>query len=101
MSNKDSNKFTVVPGSEDGLRADIESMKRTLPILAELGPQIASIRKALFDSYVEAGFSEAQALELCKNLIIGLLRSIVLTAGLHSRGGTHEGDIGLQEIPIQ
>ncbi len=63
-----SDNLTVVPGAEDDLRASVESLKRSLPIMAELGPQIALIRKTLFDAHVEAGFSEAQSLELCKSI---------------------------------
>ncbi len=70
MLDNDSDKLTAIPGAEDGFRAEIESMKRTLPILAELGPQIAQIRKKLFDAYVDAGFSEVQALELCKSITL-------------------------------
>ncbi|XWN29702.1 MAG: hypothetical protein ROR55_19685 [Devosia sp.] len=63
-------KLTVIPGAEDELRAEIEELKRRLPILAEISKQIAAARKLSFDAHIEAGFSEDQALKLCENILL-------------------------------
>lgn len=62
--------LTEIPGSGDDLRGAIEALKRALPVMTEAAHQIAAARKASFDAHVAAGFSEPQALELCKSLTI-------------------------------
>ncbi|WP_129792606.1 hypothetical protein [Sphingosinicella sp. CPCC 101087] len=47
-------------------RQAIEELVRMWRLFAELAPEIASHRRLMFQAYVDAGFSEAQALELCK-----------------------------------
>ena len=53
-------------GDKDKIRADIEKMKRDLPIFLELTSLTAQIRKASYDALIKEGFTEIQALELCK-----------------------------------
>jgi len=63
------NKFTVIPtAGRDEMRATLEQMKRQLPVFLEYTQTLAKIRKTAFDAHVAEGFSEDQALELCKTL---------------------------------
>jgi len=52
--------------SRDDLMADVERMKRYKDALIEHTRVIAEIKKAQYDSFVEAGFSEQQAFFLLK-----------------------------------
>lgn len=66
----DDDKPNVVEGnfSKDDLRASVETLKRQKQEMMEMGLVLAEIRKAHYDAYIDQGFSEAQALELCKHL---------------------------------
>ena len=50
---------------KDDMRAEIEKMKRAVPILMEYAELIAQIRKAGYDAYIKQGFTPEQALQLC------------------------------------
>ena len=44
-----------------------EAMKRALPVLLQHMPLQAKMRRAAFQAYIAEGFTEAQALELCRS----------------------------------
>jgi len=54
----------------DDLLAAIEQIRRMLPLYREMAPDIAQTRYANYRAYVEAGFTEDQALTLCRSLVI-------------------------------
>ena len=58
-------KLVQMPTQINKLAAEGESLKRNLDILIETQKEIAKYRRAAFLAYVENGFTEAQALELC------------------------------------
>jgi hypothetical protein len=62
-------KVTEIPMVErDSLVASLEAYKRNLAIIAGYGKDIAAFRRQLYLAHVEAGFTDAQALELCKSI---------------------------------
>lgn len=63
-------KITQIPGTGDELRAAMEQLRRSLPIMAEMAVEVAKIRRVMFDAYVAEGFTEEQSLELCKTLAL-------------------------------
>lgn len=60
-------KLVSLPTAEDELRGSIEAAKRIIPLLAEQAETIARARKLMFDAHVKVGFTEAQAIDLCKS----------------------------------
>lgn len=60
----------VEPGDVDSplglLRKGVEDLRKALPYQVELQEMLASVTKAKFDSLIQEGFSEQQALFLCK-----------------------------------
>lgn len=62
--------LTVLPTAEDKLLGSFEEIKRLLPVMMGLAPQIAAMRKTLYDAYVAEGFTKEQALELCKSITL-------------------------------
>ncbi len=50
---------------KNNLAASVDSLKRNLDVFIENQQMLAKIRRASFLALVEAGFTEAQALELC------------------------------------
>ena len=60
-------KISLLPtGDKNELAANLEQVKRNLPFMLEYSRIKAQLAKADFDAYVKQGFSEEQALELCK-----------------------------------
>ena len=53
-------------GDKDKMRAELEQMKRNLPVFLEYALIAAQLRRASYDACIKQGFTEAQALELCK-----------------------------------
>jgi len=73
MSNKDDTKavVTLMPQAEkDKLRAElaktVRSMRDNIDLYIELSQLLAQITRAKYVALVEQGFSEGQALGLCK-----------------------------------
>jgi hypothetical protein len=60
----------VLSTNHDSLLASIEQFRRMLPLLADLAPQIARTRYSNYRAHIEAGFTEEQALTLCRSLNI-------------------------------
>ncbi len=54
----------LMTGAE--LRAGLQMMHETLPEMCEFQEYQAKLLKAKFNGLVKAGFTEVQALELCK-----------------------------------
>lgn len=52
--------------AKDELKAGIDAMKRNMPIFLEHMALVASIKRAYYEALVRQGFTEAQAIELCK-----------------------------------
>lgn len=63
-------KITSIPTSTDELRGSIEEVKRMLPLLMEIRREVAELRYSMFLAYKDAGFNDAQAIELCKKMTI-------------------------------
>ena len=73
MSNKDDTKavVTLMPQTEkDALRAElaktVRSMRDNIDLHIELSQLLAQITRTKYVALVEQGFSESQALSLCK-----------------------------------
>lgn len=62
------NNLHVLHTDPDQMIAHLEQLRRCLPELARIAPEIASARYAFYQAYIEAGFDEQQALELCCSL---------------------------------
>jgi hypothetical protein len=58
---------TLAPKND--VKAAGDAFRRQLPELMENAKAVAQLRRAAYLAYLDAGFSEAQALELCKTLI--------------------------------
>ena len=55
-------------GTKDLYRGAVEELKRNADAMIEYVTLMASIRRQAFLAYTKQGFTEAQALELCRNL---------------------------------
>lgn len=64
-----SDQVTEIPNPErDQLLAGLAQLSRVWLAVVERADEIAGARKAMFDAYVRQGFTEAQALQLCRDL---------------------------------
>lgn len=53
---------------QDKFVAAVQAAVRQLPFLMQHMETVAKLRRKAYLSYIEEGFTEQQALELCKNL---------------------------------
>lgn len=58
--------LTIMPVGSDKMRGELEAMRRNLPSLIEFYEIQAKLSMAKYKAFVAEGFTEAQALELCK-----------------------------------
>ena len=56
--------------SKSELKAALESLKRDIEVMEEYTILVARVRWASYKAHIEQGFSEEEALELCKSLEI-------------------------------
>jgi hypothetical protein len=64
-----SDKIHQIPNLErDATMAAFAELARMLPVLAANAATIARARRDLFNAYVAEGFTEPQALELCRSI---------------------------------
>ncbi len=67
MSDDKTSDITLLSlGEPDKVAALVEQLRREMPHQIELDKLIAKIRRQRFLNYVAEGFTDAQALELCK-----------------------------------
>jgi hypothetical protein len=64
----DETKIVGMEFKEDKAKAALERFKRSIDVQIELQQHFAKIRRAAFEAYIAEGFSEEQALELCKSI---------------------------------
>ncbi len=55
-------------GTKDLYRGAVEELKRNAGAMIEYVTLMASVRRQVFLAYTKQGFTEDQALELCKNI---------------------------------
>lgn len=51
------------------MRAAVEEMRRNIQEIIDYSKLMAKVRKAHFDSLMEAGFTEDQAIKLCEKVM--------------------------------
>lgn len=61
-------KLTKTQQSLKDLYDSIEYMRANIHAIEEANRMQAQIRKSIYDSHIEAGFTPEQALEICKNV---------------------------------
>lgn len=62
-------KVTEVSFDKDDLLGSLTHIKRQKEAIKSFSYEIAEIRRAVYEKYLEIGFSPAEALELCKRPI--------------------------------
>lgn len=68
MTNDPPDNLTLLRTQADEVLAVSEQIKRELDAMTGMARNVAKARRALYDAYVEEGFTEAQALILCQKL---------------------------------
>lgn len=63
-------KIRAIPTAKDELAGALDGMVRLWQEQRRVAAEIAKTRRALYSAYVKEGFTEQQALELCKSLTI-------------------------------
>lgn len=63
----DGPKLVHLPDKNE-MKAAGDALRRQLPAIMDNARLIAQIRRASYIAHVEQGFTEAQALELCKSM---------------------------------
>lgn len=72
MSNNDKTNLTLLPGGgkPDAAREALRELKAGLDAHLELQVVVARIQRSKYNALIDVGFTEAQALELCRSIMI-------------------------------
>lgn len=63
-------KLTALPGGgcPDNLKQELRKYQESLPLMVEYQVALAKVQWSRYTALVEEGFTEAQAIELCKGM---------------------------------
>lgn len=68
MSSTEDDNVTLVDFEQDEFRAAVAELKRHADDLIDSATTVARIRRAFYDAHLREGFTEEQALHLCRDL---------------------------------
>ena len=63
-------KMTQLPTAYDEAQAEMESMKRAISAMLYVAPEIAAMKKKMYDEYLKVGFTKEEALALCQKMTL-------------------------------
>ncbi len=63
-------KLTTLSTARDKTQAEIEAMRRSLAAMLAAAPEIAAMKRRMYEEYMNVGFTKEEALVLCQKLTL-------------------------------
>lgn len=63
-------KLATLSTARDKTQAEIEAMRRSLAAMLAAAPEIAAMKRRMYEEYMNVGFTKEEALVLCQKLTL-------------------------------